>query len=133
MFAYSIDCRAGSTDPEPAIIFLEAGAIVPFAGDLYPPIKSARIGAAETVCQERIDAKVKHATKIHRIELQRIKDKASIRAEADARRLELSQSELDRATSWDRSPVFVATVASGVTMVAIVVAAVFSGAIQGNY
>jgi len=134
VFAYSIDCQARADKPpaEEDIIFLEAGAIVPFAGDLYPPIRAARMGAAATFCQERIDAKIEHAAKIHRIEIQRVEDKAAIRADADARRLELSQSELDKAQSWDRSPVFVAAVASGITMVAIMVAAAFSGALQGT-
>lgn len=117
---------------EEPIIFLEEGEPAPFAGDLFPPEKSIRLGIRLETCQERLILDLSHAKQIFEIELRRCEDRAAARLNAANQRAEVYKRELEAAQAWYRSPPFIAGVAVVATVATILATAALADAVLNH-
>jgi hypothetical protein len=125
-FVTFADCRSAFATPqnEPQITALSQGESAPFDGDLYPIDVSIRYALEIEGCAERALIDAKHAAKLHKVELQRLRGLAAADSRTDKQRIALLQSQLETERVWYRSPPFVATVSAVVSVAGLLVAAV---------
>lgn len=124
-FVFSSACPAKGAEPEspgePPITYLEEGDAAPFAGDLFPPAKSTRLGIRLEGCQQKAALDLSHATQIFENELQRERDKGVARLDAERDRKLVWKAEAEKANAWYRSPEFIAPIAIAGTILVFVV------------
>lgn len=124
-FVFSSACPARGAEPEnpgePPITYLEEGDAAPFAGDLFPPAKSTRLGIRLEGCQQKAALDLSHTTQIFENELQRERDKGAARLKAEHDRKLVWKAEAERAGAWYRSPEFIAPIAIAGTILVFVV------------
>ena len=104
---------------EHGIVYLGAGELAPFAGDLFPPSRSARIGLRLEGCEERAALKIRFAARTFENDLNYARDIAAEKVRAERARMELVERELALAMAWYRSPVFAAICAAVATVAAM--------------
>lgn len=129
VFAFSTACPndVGAAD-DPKVIYLEAGAVAPFSGDLFPPTLSVRLGLELQACEDRSAQKLVHVRRLFTIDLSAAQSEAAVKHEADQDRIKALGRELDLARAWYTSPAFVAAV----TLVLTVTAGGVMGLIWGQ-
>lgn len=88
----------------------------PFMGDLWPIGDSIRIALEVEGCDSRQEEALHYQGKLHQVEISRLEKLAQVTTVADAQRISLLQSELEAASVWYRSPVFVATISATVAV-----------------
>lgn len=126
VFATFADCPSASatTPSEPQITAVSEGEPAPFDGDLYPIDVSIRYALEIEGCSERAAADAEHASRLHKVELQRLRGLAAADSRADKQRIALLQSQLDTERAWYRSPTFVAAVSATVAVATLLVSTV---------
>lgn len=113
---------SSNDDQDPVAVLV--GEPAPFAGDLWPPLRSLRMALRAETCAERAAIDLRHEARKFQIELKHEKDTADLRRQADQERIAILMAALDEGVPWYESPAFVAVVASAATVAAILVATV---------
>jgi hypothetical protein len=114
-------------DPVP----LAQGEPAPFAGDLWPAVRSVRMLLRAEHCEARSALHLDHARRRSEIELEYERARCEALAEGYEERIGVLRRALAAAQPWHESPSFVATVSvlatlAGVLVVAVIIEAALS-------